>query len=265
MLIVISAYIFSNAIMKHRIISLILLISALILIVAKADWWSVVLLAAIWLVITFLGVVNMDFHYFTKSYISNNSQQEKKIALTFDDGPTEFTPEFLKLLEQFNQKATFFCIGKQIEKLPEILNQIIENGHEIGNHSYSHSNLTGFFSFRKMEKDIIDFDAVLMEMAQKKTDLYRPPFGITNPNIAKAIKSTGKKTIGWNIRSFDTAISDEQKILNRLTPNIKPGSIILLHDTSQKSLNVLEQILLFLQHENYKSVTVSELFDFKSI
>ncbi len=251
--------------MKHRVISLIVLISVAILIAAKAEWWIFLLLAVIYLLITFLGVVNLDFQYFTKSFTRNSAVREKKIAVTFDDGPTEFTPDFLNLLEKYDQKATFFCIGKQVKKYPEITTQIIAKGHEIGNHSFSHSNSTGFFSFRKIEKDIADCDAAILETVQIKTDLYRPPFGITNPNIAKAIQSTGKKSIGWSIRSFDTAISDEKKILNRIIPNIKPGSVILLHDTSVKSLNVLEQILLFLQKENYKSVTVTELFESKSI
>jgi peptidoglycan/xylan/chitin deacetylase (PgdA/CDA1 family) len=114
-----------------------------------------------------------------------------------------------------------------------------------------------------MKREIVRNDRIMLKKAGVKTELYRPPFGITNPNSAAAIRKTGKKSIGWNIRSFDTAISDEKKILNRILPKIKPGSVILLHDTSDKTYRILEEILLFLERENYRSVTVSKLFDFK--
>ncbi|MBW8358933.1 MAG: polysaccharide deacetylase family protein [Weeksellaceae bacterium] len=213
--------------------------------------------------ITFLGVANMDFKWFLKSYISNPHAKDRIIALTFDDGPTEFTPKFLDLLNRHHQKATFFCIGTQIKKHPEIFIRTVAEGHDVGNHSFSHSKTTGFLSIFKMKREIVRNDRIMLKKVGVKTDLYRPPFGITNPGIAAAIRKTGKKSIGWNIRSFDTAISDEKKILKRILPKIKPGSVILLHDTSDKSYRVLQEILLFLERENYRSVTVSELFNFK--
>ncbi len=212
---------------------------------------------------TVLGVANIDLNWFLKSHISSSKVEDRIIALTFDDGPTEFTPKFLDLLQAHQQKATFFCIGTQIIKHPEILNRIVAEGHEVGNHTFSHSNATGFLSTFRMKREILRNDRLMLKKAGLTTDLYRPPFGITNPNIARAISSTSKKSIGWSIRSFDTAISDEKKILKRILPKIKPGSVILLHDTSDKSYRVLQEILLFLERENYRSVTVSELFNFK--
>jgi peptidoglycan/xylan/chitin deacetylase (PgdA/CDA1 family) len=133
------------------------------------------------------------------------------VALTFDDGPTEFTPKFLDLLKENNVKATFFCIGKQIEKYPETFQRIIAEGHTIGNHTLSHCNNTGFLSTSKMVEEIEKCDEVMLKIGSLKTNLYRPPFGVTNPNIAKAIKKTHKKSIGWNVRSLDTIIEDEKK------------------------------------------------------
>lgn len=147
--------------MKFRI-SVILLIFAVILsFFLKADWWIYPILILIFGLLTFLGVVNMDFNWFLKNEISAPSTSEKKIALTFDDGPTEITPKFLELLEKFDQKATFFCIGKQIEKYPEILIKTYEKGHEIGNHSFSHSNKTGFLSTGEMILEIEKNDVVI--------------------------------------------------------------------------------------------------------
>lgn len=249
--------------MKNQILILILLFVLIIIHLNKAAWFLYLFVFLLFSFIIFLGVANMDFHWFLKSYIHNPEMKERKIALTFDDGPTEVTPRFLEILEKFNQKATFFCIGKQIEKYPEIFKKTIKNGHEVGNHSYSHSNKIGFFSTRKMISEIENCDAAILKFGNIKTNLYRPPFGITNPNIAKAIRKTGKKSIGWSIRSFDTAIHNETKILKRIIPNIKPGCVILLHDNSEKTLYVLEQILLFLEQENYQSVTISELYNFE--
>ncbi len=249
--------------MKHRISITFFIILTLTIFFLEGEIWMYFGALLIFGFITFLGVTNLDFNWFLKSYSSNPKTQDRFVALTFDDGPTEFTPKFLDLLQAHQQKATFFCIGTQITKHPEILIRTVSEGHEVGNHTFSHSNATGFLSTFNMTREIVRNDRLMLKKAGIRTDLYRPPFGITNPNIARAIGRTNKKCIGWNIRSFDTVINDEQKILKRVLPKIKPGSVILLHDTSDKSYRVLQEILLFLERENYRSVTVSELFNFK--
>lgn len=249
--------------MKHysNIIFFLIYFSALYFL--KADFLFYIIGVIIFTVILIWGVFDIKISYFLKSFNENKTITEKIIAITFDDGPTEFTPKFLELLKKNETKATFFCIGKQIEKYPEIFRRIIEEGHEIGNHTYSHSNKTGFFSTQKMISEITKNDQTILKFGNIKTELYRPPFGITNPNITRAIKKTEKKSIGWNIRSFDTLIENPDKITSRIIPKIKPGSVILLHDTSEKTLLVLEDLLLFLNRENYKAVTISQLFNFK--
>lgn len=201
------------------------------------------------------GSFDIQLGYFVDSIIHKRTKI-KEVALTFDDGPTEFTPNFLDLLKENNIKATFFCIGKQIEKYPETFQRIIEEGHSVGNHTYSHSNNTGFLSTSKMIKEIEKCDEVILKIGNIKTNLYRPPFGVTNPNISKAIKKTHKKSIGWNIRSLDTVIQDEDKILKKVTKGLKKGSIILLHDTSEKTYNVLVDLLLFLEREKYSTFKI---------
>jgi len=197
----------------------------------------------------------MTLNYFIESFIHKRTKI-KEVALTFDDGPTEFTPKFLDILKEKNIKATFFCIGTQIEKYPEIFQRIINEGHAIGNHTYSHSNNTGFLSTSKMIEEILECDEVMLKTGNIKTHLYRPPFGVTNPNITKAIKKTQKRSIGWNVRSLDTVINDDKKIYKRITKNLKKGSIILMHDTSDKSYKVLVDLLLFLEREKYSTFTI---------
>ena len=96
----------------------------------------------------------------------------------------------------------------------------------------------------------------MLKTGNLRTDLYRPPFGVTNPNIAKAIKQTGKKSIGWNVRSLDTITEDENRIYRKMTKGLKPGSIILLHDTSEKTYHVLVNLLVFLEREKYSTFTI---------
>lgn len=208
------------------------------------------------------GSFTIQLGYFVNS-ITHKRTRIKETALTFDDGPTEFTPKFLDLLKEHEVKATFFCIGRQIEKYPEIFQRIIAEGHTIGNHTFSHSNSTGFLSTFKMTEEIEKCDEVMMKVGNIKTDLYRPPFGVTNPNIAKAIRKTGKKSIGWNVRSLDTIIDNEKKIYQRVTKGLKKGSIILLHDTSEKTYRVLADLLLFLKDKKYSTFTVDTLIKSK--
>ncbi len=201
------------------------------------------------------GAFDIGLGYFVHS-ITHKRTKIKEVALTFDDGPTEFTPRFLDLLKENNIKATFFCIGKQIEKYPGTFKRIIDEGHAIGNHTYSHSNQTGFLSTSKMVEEIKKCDETMLKTGNLKTLLYRPPFGVTNPNIAKAIKLTGKKSIGWNVRSLDTITENENKIYRKVTKGMKKGSIILLHDTSKKTYNVLVNLLVFLKREKYSTFTI---------
>ncbi|SHI78377.1 hypothetical protein SAMN05443429_104152 [Cruoricaptor ignavus] len=114
-----------------------------------------------------------------------------------------------------------------------------------------------------MTEEIEKADEVFEKIAGLKTELYRPPFGVTNPNIAKAIKQTKKTSIGWNVRSLDTVIENSQKITERITKKAKPGSIILMHDTSEKSLEALKILLLNLRDNGFKFATVSELLELK--
>ena len=209
------------------------------------------------------GSFDITLGYFINSFTQKRTKI-KEVALTFDDGPTEFTPKFLDLLKENNIKATFFCIGKQIEKHPEIFQRIISEGHTVGNHTFSHANKTGFLSTSKMIEEIEKCDEIMLKFGNIKTNLYRPPFGVTNPNIAKAIRKTNKKSIGWNVRSLDTVIDNEKKIYQRITRNLQKGSVILLHDTSEKTYNVSVELLLFLECEKYSTFTIDSMIKFKN-
>jgi len=244
--------------MKHYSFIILYLFWNSFIYVFNGSIWIYIFCFILFSVTVVWGSFDIQLKYFINS-ITQKKTKIKEVALTFDDGPTELTPKFLDLLKEKNIQATFFCIGKQIEKHPETFQRIIAEGHIIGNHTYSHSNNTGFLSSSKMIEEIEKCDEVISRIGNIKTNLYRPPFGVTNPNIAKAINNTQKKSIGWNVRSLDTVIDDEKKIYNRITKNLKKGSIILLHDTSEKTYNVLVELLLFLEREKYSTFTIDSM------
>lgn len=227
--------------------------------------WPIFLLFLVWLILTVIGssIIGLNYHFISLN--SHYGVQKNQIALTFDDGPhPEFTPRVLQLLKNHNAKGTFFCIGKHIELYPDVFKSIIEEGHTIGNHTYSHANNFGFFNTNKVIDELRKTNTIAVQESGLVLRLFRPAFGVTNPSIKRALKITKLQSIGWNKRSFDTTMLSEKAILNRVTKNLKRGDIILLHDSSEKSIRVLEQLLLFLQKQHLESVTVDTLFNIKA-
>lgn len=250
--------------LNHRNVTIVNLIINLILIWVYSGlpislWWFV-LVNLLWFVITGLGSSFIGWNYHLTSVVSNKNITENQIAITFDDGPhPEFTPKVLALLEKYNAKATFFCIGKHVEAHPEIVKKVIEAGHTLGNHTYSHSNFFGFYNTDKVTKELEKTTQIIKQFTGLQLRLYRPAFGVTNPNIRKAVNALGLTPVGWNKRSLDTTQRDAQAVLKRITTHLQKGDIILLHDTSNKTIYVLEQLLLHLQQNNMESVTVDSL------
>lgn len=228
-------------------------------------WWVYVLIVFCWFLVTLFGSFFIRWNYHLTSFHSNKNKSKDIISLTFDDGPhPEFTPKVLELLEKYNSSATFFLIGKNAEKHPEIVRHILRQGHVIANHTYSHSNTFGFKGTCKVISELQQTNSVIEEISGLKMKLYRPAFGVTNPNIQKALEQTKHASIGWSVRSLDTTNKSSASILNRITSNISNGDIVLLHDTSDKTIDVLERLLLFLQVNNLKSVTVDELLNIQA-
>ncbi len=183
----------------------------------------------------------------------------KRIALTFDDGPHPvYTPQVLDLLKQYNAKATFFVIGKNIENNEQVMKRIYENGHQIGNHSYTHRNTFPLLNPRKMADDLLQCEQAIEQSTGYKTEWFRPPFGVTNPFVAKALKTMNYRVAGWSIRSLDT-IFDKDKAVKRVVRRLKPGAIILLHDRLPDISYILEKILQQASDAGYDFTTIADL------
>ncbi|TLF45365.1 polysaccharide deacetylase family protein [Maribacter aurantiacus] len=242
-----------------------LVFSLVISIFKPIPWPAFALLMASWFLLTLGGSFFIRWNYHMTSLNSNNEINKPQVAITFDDGPhPEYTPKALSLLEKYNAKATFFCIGKNIEKHPEQFKEIIRRGHSVGNHTFSHANTFGFFGTEKVMEELTLTNKLVEGISGLKMALYRPAFGVTNPSIARAVKKLGLKTIGWNVRSLDTTFRNEDQVLKRITSRTQNGAIILLHDTSAKSIAVLERLLVFLEERKLQSVTVDQMFQIRA-
>lgn len=236
---------------KHNYNTLILLILIAICFLVNMPFYVFFLIFLVFVGITTWGVFDIRLSYFVQTICFIKNRPYKTVILSFDDGPTELTPKFLELLKNSGAKAIFFCIGTQIEKYPHIVKQIQEEGHFIGNHTFTHKAKNCFLPTKNLVEEIQKTDVELAKLGIK-TDLFRPPFGVTNPHISRAISLTNKKVIGWDIRSLDTIITNEEKLLKRITSKLSHGNIILMHDTSERSLRVLEHLLKYLTKNNYK-------------
>jgi peptidoglycan/xylan/chitin deacetylase (PgdA/CDA1 family) len=247
-------------ILFFTLLTLLLILSCYI----TVKWWYFLVLLGIRFLVLFIGSSLIQSNFHITAYCNNPNEKEKKIALTFDDGPSPITLQILRILEQHNAKATFFCIGKHIEKYPEILQQTVQGGHLVGNHSYSHSHFFDFYRKDKLVLDLQKADKIIREVIGKRPIFFRPPYGVTNPAIRKALAITNHYVIGWSIRSMDGIIKNEKIIFNRIVKRISPGSIVLLHDTSQNTVKVLEQLLVFLKSNKYQIVSLEELLEIKA-
>ncbi len=177
--------------------------------------------------------------------IPNN---KKIVYLTFDDGPTiEVTNWVLNQLRIYESKATFFCIGKNIEQNPEIFNRIISDGHSVGNHTFNHLN--GWKTPTDRYIDNSKFEV-------QNSRLFRPPYGKIKPNQARELRNLGYKIIMWDVLSadFDEKITPE-KCLSNVILNVESGSIIVFHDSIKAFRNleyVLPKTLQFLKKNGFE-------------
>lgn len=209
-----------------------------------------------------LGVTVPQLRLFG-NFICAGRWSKKQVALTFDDGPDpRSTPQLLELLREEKISAAFFCIGKHVEKNPELAARIVREGHLLENHSYAHSNFINFYSPKRLRAELTQAQAVMEKAAGCAPKFYRPPVGLSNPGTFRVAHALGLQVIGWNIRSLDTVIAEPEKIVARIRRGLKPGAIILLHDgniPAEKLLATVKSLLDTLRGLGYQVVRLDEL------
>lgn len=186
----------------------------------------------------------------------NINQEKKYAALTFDDGPnTTSTIRLLNELKENNIKATFFVLGKMVDKNPEVAKKIVEEGHEIGNHSYNHPDLTKL-TIEEVKKEVLKTDKAVFNATGILPNVFRPPYGAVNGEVARAV---GLPIIQWNVDSEDWKIKNKNLIVSQVVNTVQNGSIILIHDIHDVSVESVPEIVRQLKERGYEFVTISEL------
>lgn len=179
-----------------------------------------------------------------------------KIALTFDDGPSAaWTPALLDGLKERGVKATFFLIGENADKNPEIVKRMAEEGHLIGNHTYHHVELTKV-SENEARLELADTSAVIVRITGKEPEYMRPPFGAWQRKLEREIQML---PVLWTIDPLDWTTENQDEIVNKVVTEAEENDIILLHDCYKSSIEAGLRIVDILQEEGFVFVTVDEL------
>ena len=190
-------------------------------------------------------------------YVSNLLEAEKpKIALTFDDGPSlNWTPMLLDGLKERGVKATFFLIGENAEANPEIVKRIYEEGHLIGNHTYSHVEIAKV-SDEEAYQEIEKANEVLISITGKRPEYMRPPFGSWQKELEEKVSMF---PVMWNVDPLDWTTPDTAEIVNRVVTETEENDIILMHDCYESSVKAVLQIIDIFSEKGYEFVTVDEM------
>ena len=183
------------------------------------------------------------------------------VALTFDDGPSKYTNEIVDILKENDACGTFFVLGNKVSYYQETLLKLIENGNEIGNHTYNHKLLSNLNEL-EIKSQIDKSQQIIKEYIAYTPTIFRRSYGDIPKNIKENIPL---EVILWNIDTLDWKLKNKNKIIKRATKNIKDGDIILMHDTYKRSKDSLPEIIKILKEKGFQFVTISELIEIKKI
>ena len=209
--------------------------------------------------------VNTTYGNSYEMVIQSGNKKEKVVALTFDDGPhPKYTNEILNILNEYDAKATFFVLGKYAELYPDIIKRENEEGHEIGNHTYSHINIKKI-SKNKLQEEYKKTQEIIYSITNPK--LFRPPYGMVDEKIIDILENDNSVIVLWSYKqdSKDWGNPEVEKIVDTTLSNIENGDIILFHDyvyyDESHTVEALKKIVPELKKRGYKLVTISELLD----
>ncbi len=199
----------------------------------------------------------------TAAVVTRVPTEQPLLALTFDDGPSNtFTPQVLDILQKYQTRATFFVVGRQVERSPHLIARIHAAGHEIGNHTFYHPY--GFKSIAHMEKELDMAEEAVYKITGHRTTLFRPPGGQISAAQLQAARRKGYTVVLWTAAddAKDWAGTPPRRIAERITHHVQKGDILIFHDCGgdrTNSVQALELVIKELQMRGYKFVTVSEL------
>ncbi len=224
-------------------------------------WFVLGLLLTAYLVIFILGVSVLKLNFFVKATCRGDSTA-KRVALTFDDGPDPAaTRHLLEVLRRHQIKAAFFPTGTKTRDHPEIIKQIDQEGHILGNHTFRHAWWTNFLIAGGLDREMRMAQEAIEAAVGKIPAYFRPPMGLTNPHLRSALKKHGLSVVGWDVRPFDTTASTE-KVIERVLKKIRNGSIIALHDTGRTPADLVrltDELVTKIKERKYTFGDLEEL------
>ena len=195
------------------------------------------------------------------------SAARREVALTIDDGPDpEVTPHVLDVLDEAGVRATFFCIGWRARQAPDLCREIVARGHAVENHGDSHSHAFSLFGPGRMRADIAAAQATLSDLTGRAPRFFRATAGLRNPLLEPVLAELDLQLAAWTRRPFDTVNADPERVLQRLTRNLGPGDILLMHDGHAAHtpsgepviLSTLPRLLQRLKQDGLQPVTLQE-------
>jgi len=199
------------------------------------------------------------FSYKKELPIYSVETEEKKLAISFDAAwGDDYTLEILDILDKYNVKSTFFLVGFWVDKYPEHVKEIYNRGHDVGNHSTNHPYMTKL-SDDEIEKELNITGDKIEKLIKEKPILFRPPFGDYNDRVINVCKDNGYYVIQWDVDSLDWKEMGVQPVVDRVTRNVRNGSIVLFHNNAKYVLEYLPIIIDRLQREGYEIVPISQL------
>lgn len=188
----------------------------------------------------------------------HGNQQLREVAFTFDDGPRpEIVREMLNVLGKYRARSTFFVVGAMVEKHPAIVRRMMNEGHEVANHTYSHPRLAGLTE-EQIRDELARCDKAVFDATGARTNLFRPPGMRYDDTVLRAAQSLGYVTIHWNTAAQDYQPQPPSEISRKILKSVRPGSVILLHNHPD-TLAALPMILDSLTEQGYRLVTVSQM------
>ncbi|MEO5876925.1 MAG: polysaccharide deacetylase family protein, partial [Streptosporangiaceae bacterium] len=187
-----------------------------------------------------------------------NCAKTRCVALTFDDGPVSGTTRLLRILADHHVRATFFVLGSMVEENPGVLRQVVAAGHEIGNHTWNHPQLTTLSS-AAISRQIKSTNDIIRKVAGVTPRLLRPPFGSTSRRVVRVAKSFGLPLITWSVDPQDWRETTSGPVARRIIKQTQEGDIVLSHDIKPSTVRAMPEILTSFARRGYIFVTVSEL------
>lgn len=191
--------------------------------------------------------------------VYNVDTEEKVIAISFDAAwGCANTEELMNILDRYDVKTTFFLVGFWAEKYPELVQELVSRGHEIGNHSATHPHMAQL-SAAQIREELRKCSDLVKSITGSPTTLFRPPYGEYNDTVVKVAREEGYECVQWNVDSLDWKNLGTEQMVQQCTKSVHPGDIVLFHNDSKYILEALPRILEYYTQAGYKIIPVSQL------